>query len=88
MITRRSIEIQRKQTELAVIQTLKHRGEINVMRSTSECRKVYGAAWFDQAVEDHLLVGVEVGNRVLYSIEEILSLQMLQLQEAEKQVNL
>lgn len=88
MITRASIEARRKASELAVIQTLKQRGDISVMRSLSECRRVYGREWMNEAIANGLLVGVPVGNRTLYSIESIIALQELQLQEADGHINL
>lgn len=88
MITRASIEAHRKASELAVIQTLKLRGDLSVMRSLSECRRIYGREWMNEAVAKGLLVGVPVGNRILFSIESILALQELQLQEADGHINL
>lgn len=88
MITKASIEAHRKASELAVIQTLKHRGDFSVMRSLSECRRVYGREFINEAVAKGLIVGVAVGNRTLFSIESIIALQELQLQEADGQINL
>ena len=88
MITRASIEAHRKASELAVIQTLKQRGDISVMRSLSECRRVYGREWMNEAIANGLLVGVPVGNRTLYSIESIIALQELQSQEPDGPIHL
>lgn len=87
MITRASIEAHRKASELAVVQTLKLTGGTSVLRSLSECRKIYGRAWMDEAISNHLLAGVQVGKRTLYSLEEILAAQELQLMEAAGQIN-
>ncbi len=88
MITKASIEARRKASELAVIQTLKRRGDISVMRSLSECRRVYGYEWMNEAISKGLLVGVPVGNRTMFSIESIIALQELQLQEADGQISI
>ena len=88
MITRADIEARRKASELAVVQTLKHRGDISVMRSLSECRRVYGREWMNAAIAAGQIVGVTTGNRTLYNIESIIALQELQLQEADGQINL
>jgi len=87
MITRASIEAHRKASELAVVQTLKLTGGTSILRSLSECRKIYGRAWMDAAVASGLIVGVPAGKRTLYSIESILAAQELQLREAEAQIN-
>jgi hypothetical protein len=87
MITIRDIERQRRYSELIVLQTLKLRGEVNVMKSTSECRRLYNAEgrWFDRMVAAGLLVGVKSGKATFYSLEQILALQVLQLDEAARQ---
>jgi len=87
MITRTRIEAHRKATELAVIQTLKLRGDISVLRSLTECRRIFGREWMNEAVSNGLLVGVQVGKRTMYSVEKIIALQELQLQEAEGQLD-
>lgn len=74
----------RRQTELIVTMTLKHKGELNVMISAREARKRYGS-WFNKAVEAGMLVGVKNGNRVDYSVEDILALQASELQRAKEQ---
>ena len=74
----------RRQTELIVTMTLKHKGELNVMISAREAQKRYGS-WFNRAVKDGLLIGVKRGNRVDYSIEDILALQASELQRAKEQ---
>lgn len=87
IITRALIESHRKASELAVVQTLKHHGDISVMRTLSECRRVYGRDFINDAIAKGLIVGVPVGNRTLFSIESIIALQELQLQEADGQIN-
>lgn len=87
MITRMAVEARRRASELAVVQTLKHRGEMSIMKSLSECRRVYGSVWMNEAIASGQLVGVVTGKRTMYSIEDIIALQELQLQEADGQIN-
>ena len=70
--------------DLIVCQTLKRLGQTNIMLTERECKRRYGV-WFTRAVEDGKLVGVHRGNRVVYSVEEILALQSLELQQAKEQ---
>ena len=72
------------ETSLIVFQTLKQLGLVSPVLSERRCRKQYGV-WFVKAVEDGRLVGVKNGNRTEYSVEEILALRSLELQQAKEQ---
>lgn len=76
---RRAAEI-----DLIVKQTLKHLALENIMKTERECKRVYGV-WFTRAVEAGKLIGVKQGNRTMYSVEDILALQSLELQQAKEQ---
>lgn len=71
-----------------MVQTLERLGLMSDMISTSECQRRFGRKWFNDQVAAGLLVGVTHGNRIKYSLQSILSLQELQLQEAERQTSI
>lgn len=80
------MEAQRRKVEVELIvkMTLKHLGQENVMLSERQCLKTYGT-WFRRAVEAGKLIGVPNGSRLEYSVEDILALQSLELQQAKEQ---
>lgn len=70
--------------DLIVLQTLKRLGKTNIMLTERECKKRYGV-WFSRSVEAGKIIGMKRGNRVVYSVEDILALQSLELQQAKEQ---
>lgn len=88
MIPNISIELERRESELRVIQELKLNGMFNPMRTATECRRVVGAEWFRDAVAKKKITGVRQGKRVKYHLEKLLSCQILELRQAERQVEI
>lgn len=82
-------ELRRQEThdKLVMIRTLRAAGLINVMKSASECRALYGK-WFTDHVKSGDLAGVRTGGRTLYSIESINALQDAELAAAAKRAEI
>lgn len=72
-------------TKLAVTETLESLGLIKGQLSTNECRKMYGT-WFSDAVRRGDLRGISVGNKIVYSREDIEARLAAELKQAKVQL--
>ena len=85
---------QRLEADIATIQMRRsvteyrrQQGEENVMKTASECKRLFGK-WFSDQVRSGKLVPVPQGNRLMYSVDHVLALQEVEYRDAAKRDNL
>ena len=86
MISVNEADALKRITDLVVVQTLKHMGVENTMKTLSECRRTYGKDFINNAIATGRLTGTRIGSRTMYNVENIIALQALMEAEAQQQM--